>query len=345
MVINSGIVLDYVTNFGVSEVKVLALSSSGTTINSNQTNPYGIFSVDIGNYIGDITYIPVKESFIGLTKRHKSYVPWIDLYLINNNSVQESGVSQVNNYNLPLSTSSKIRSAVSNKANLYVITEGGLDIVDLNTYTNVGYVNYSGGFTTIDFYNTQKVEFGVLLGTTNSGACEFLFPTNYSTESRDLTSLLKTKFKSDSLLYDLQSDKVNCISRNYFNEFVIGTESGIDYYSRSGVHYYHNYGNNIETNCCYITDSGDVYYSPTNSGLYVKYGPIIANWDSVDYIISLTGIPSFNILTDKINSIDVKTISGENYVYLATQSGLLWYKDIKTDLNLTASGARLYNNI
>lgn len=345
MVTNSGIVLDYTTNVGIFNAKVVALTSSGAVLATVSTDPCGVFSANIGEHTGEVIYIPVKENYGGLTKQHKSYIPWIDLYLLSSNDIQPSGISYINSYNLPLSTSSRIRNAVSNKVNLYAITEGGLDIIDLNTYTNVGYINYSGGFTAIDFYTNEKIELGVLLGTSNSGVCEFIFPATYDIENRDKTFLLKTKFKSDSILYDIQSDKVDCISRNYFNDLIIGTESGVDYYSRSGVHYYHSYGSNIGTTCCHITDSGDLYYSPANSGIYIKFNPILDDWFTVDYIVEVGGTPDFGILTNKINNIDVKTISGENYIYLATASGVLWYKELKTDLNLTANEAKIYNEI
>lgn len=133
------------------------------------------------------------------------------------------------------------------------------------------------------------------------------------------------------------------MDRSYTNDVVIGTISGVDYFTPSGVRYFHDFLAPIGVTACAVSDLGDVYYSPTNSGLYVKYSPN-SDWTEPDYKVELSGIYPFPIQSNIINDIKLTSISGQNIIFLATRSGLLCYEEYRSNLNISAANAKIFNN-
>lgn len=346
MVIVSGLVLDYFTNKGVADALVYAVSASGSSILiSGNTSPIGSFELNVPTTTQDVVYFAESTlDRVGYSRQFKPYIQYVNLYLRQTDHIPSvSGGIFTNCYNAMLTTASKVDHILNSPTHLYVVTEGGLDIIDLNNNLNVGYIIYSGGFTDISLNRNISSGNQVLLGTTNSGVLQFTVPETYNLLSRDLTNSLYQKYNTSS--GTLTSNYVNCIHQSEMGDIIIGTTSGIDYFTPSGIRYYTNYSGSVGTTACFVSNSGDIYYSPTNSGLYVKSGTIVSNWTTPDYMVVLsgTGVNPFPLLSNYINDVSVTTESDGNTVFIATLSGLLVYKE-ESDLNLSASGAKLFRN-
>lgn len=346
MVTNSGLVLDAVTHQGIYGVAVYSFSPTQSgIIGLYNTEPNGYFSVVVPD-TGDVIFAPYLNGYLGYSCRLATNVSPILLYMHKTNSIPDaSGIGNLILQNRAHTTSSNIRDVQHSPTELYCITEAGLDIIDSNSLLNVGYITYTDGFSCLNVSPLYSVRSGVLLGTTNSGVLEFSIPSSgYSIDSRNLNSLLKVKYNTQS--QSITSNNIQCVHKSEVGGTVFGTLSGIDHYTARGAHWKHTFASGIGVTACRISDYGDVYYSPTGSGLYVKYGPITADWSVPDYIISISGTGSnpFPLLTGKINDIKLTSISGANEVILATASGLIVYEENRSNLNISASGAKLLRN-
>lgn len=343
MVTKSGIILDYDTNEGVSGALLHVYTSTGTTLlTSTGCSPIGTFTVTIPDSVdSDLIYVPLFPNKRGYTRQLSKNNNFINLYLRN-----VSGVPDIENLNLSLHntglvTSLIVRDIISSPTHYYVVTDNGLDIIDVNTLFNVGYITRSGGFTSIALDRTISTSSGVYLGTTNSGVYKFNIPATYNINNRDISSLLSSAYSVQQS--NLLSNTVQCLHINKRGELAVGTPSGIDFLSISGRRS-HSYNTWSGTSDVFVSDYGDLYYSPTGSGLHVKYAPIAGNWVSPDYyiILSGTGPNAFPLLSNYINDIAVTSVSGDtnNHVFLATQSGLMFFQE-DANLNTSAANAKL----
>lgn len=340
MATNSGIVLDYFTNMPISNVVVVSETLISGLYSQTTSYPDGRFSLNCPTS-GYITYMPIKNGYIGYSTTLPYNESNFSLYMRTEpNIFSLSGTGYLNLNMATLFTGQTVTDIKSSPSHIYITTLGGLDILDINTYDNVGYVLYDSGFTCLSLNKDYTNKSSVLLGTSNSGVLDFPIPLTYS-GTINLTSLLKNKWNSDA--GNLTSNKVTCIDQTTSGTYLVGTNSGVDYFYRN-TRYSHNYGLNLDTKCCKISKFNDLYYSPTNSGLYVKYEPN-DNWIEPDYkvLISGTGVYPFPSLTNYINDVDIKSILGSNSVFIATNSGLLYYDENRLDLNISASGTKIIN--
>lgn len=346
MAISSGVVLDYFLNTGISDAIVLVYTITGSLYSQSKSNPDGTFNISIPDGYASLYYIPVKDGYIGYTMKYLSDDTIISLFLRQNTlgAPNISGTYSFTFDNDILYTGNTVRDIKASPCHIYVATNGGLDIIDINTIENVGYIVYSGGFNCIALNKGYCAKSPVLLGTTNSGVLEFPIPRSYDSSNKNQTNSLRLKWAASN--NRLLSNIVTSIDQNLTNNYVIGTVSGIDFYTTSGARYYFQYNSELDTDCCAISEFNDLYYSPTNSGVYVKYSPVTSNWSSVDYIVKLsgTGDNPFPLLSNYINDIAITSISGQNSVFLATQSGLVAYDENRSNLNVSASGAKLIRN-
>jgi hypothetical protein len=341
---SSGIVLDYFTEAPIPNACVLLYTTTGTSIySSTNTFPDGTFSINTPSSSSiNVCYVPLLKNYNGFSITIPNYETFITLYLKSDFSNQNISGTGVLNFNS--STLITGQHAIDIKANpcyIFVATLGGLDIIDINTFQNIGYV-LSSGISCISVNKNYCTDSPILMGSQSSGVLEINMPYNFTT--RDFTSLVRVKFSTAR--GNLSSNTVTCIDQTTDNAYLIGTDVGVDYITISGKKFSYYYGETINTNCCRISDFYDLYYSPEGSGMYAKYGPVASSWNTLDYIVKLsgTGDNPFPLQTNYINDIDIKSVSGSNSIFIATQSGLVYYDENRNDLNLTASGAKLIKN-
>jgi len=348
MVISSGIVLDSYSNVGVSGVTISVYSVTGTVVLATAIgDSNGYFEVDIPNSSTDFIYTPYKPGHKGFSRVCSPNLTYLNLFVNLEFPIQTySGTEILNLFNTGLVTSLVINDIAATPCNYYIATNNGLDIIDVNTLNNVGYFVRSGGYSSIALSRDSCTRSGVFLGTTNSGVYRFAPPQDFDLQSRSLSGSLFTLTNSISQ-GNLNSNNIQCLDINSRGERLIGTASGIEVITLSGRRS-HNYPTAIGTTACVLSNEGDVYYSPTNSGLYVKYSPIASDWVEPDYkvVLSGTGVNPFPLLSNYINSVRVTSVSGtsNNSVFLATRSGFIAYTE-DVNLNISASGSLLIRSL
>lgn len=347
MVTKSGIVLDYDTNLGISGAVIHVYTVTGTNIlTSGVCSPVGTFSIDIPDSVSsNLIYIPVKYNYRGYSRQFDTNVSFLNLFLRSVIAPISVNTVNLNLYNTGLVTSVQVRDIVSTPTHYYIITDNGLDVIDANTLYNVAYSTRSGGYTSIALDRNISTSSGVYLGTESSGVYTFNIPNEYDLNDRDISSLIGGIYTLTS--GNILSNNIECLHLNSRGELGVGTLSGIDFYTISGRKS-HTYVSWTGTNAIFVSDYGDLYYAPTNSGLHVKYGSIGSNWTNPDYyvILSGTGPNPFPLLSNYINDISITSISGDqnNCVFVATESGLMYYQE-DSNLNISASGAKLIRSI
>lgn len=319
MISISGTVKDYFSGVGISGAEVNSISVTGTSFFDSVTSSGGgQFNIEVPNS-GQVIYIPYKQGFRGYTKQLANFVDDVDLYLRSGTSAAPtvSGSVFASIYDAVLTTSTDVRDVKSTPCHAVAITSAGVDIFDPTSKTNIGYISRSGGYSAVYVDPNICQDVQVYLGTATSG----LFRLDLEENSGDLSSFLVPSFSTASL-------NIRTLDGNSSGDLAIGTASGIDVVTSSGI-FSHNSGTPVET--CKIDESGDLYYSPTGSGLYVKYGPIGASWSSPDYVLNDSSIPS--ILSNIVNDIEIVTVvSGNNFVFLATNSGINTYEEVRATI-------------
>jgi len=342
---SSGIVLDFYTNYPIEGATILLGVSGTMPYSSAVSSPIGTFTLSSpSDPYAEISTLPIKIGYIGYSSVLSNSDSFITLYL--REEIQErvniSGVGNLNFFESTLVTGQKINDIKASPYYIFVATVGGLDIVEINTLKNVGYIKYDGGISCISLNKNYSNDSEILLGTSNSGVVYFSLP--YTWSGRNLSSRLRQKWSATQA--KLTSNYVTCIDQTISGEYLIGTNSGIDYYNISGTRYKHEYGMELNTDCCKISEFNDLYYSPRESGVYIKYGTPLVDWTFPDYTVTLSGTGSypFPLLSNKINDIDLKSVSGSNSVFIASLSGLLYYDENRFNLDATASGAILITN-
>lgn len=348
MALVSGILLDYYTNEYVPNANVYAFTTSGgDLIGSTTADPVGMFSLDVPVSSGKISYVAsVSSHDVSYSVSYEPYNNFINLFVRSSTSpgLTISGGAHFNINNSMLTTSAKVVQLLPTVSNMFAATVAGLDIIDFNTNSNVGYVERDGGFTSLVFIRNNSLGGDLLLGTSNSGVYRLELPVIFDSNSRDYTNSIGGIYSYSTS--GLTSDNIMCMNSNSNDDILIGTDSGIDYYTNSGTtRYYLDYIGITGTSCCFISEYGDLYYSPVGSGLHVKYGPITDNWYSPDYVVveSGTGDYDFPLESNYINDVSVTSMSGGNHVFVASTSGFLYYEEA-VDLNISASGSTLITN-
>lgn len=223
-----------------------------------------------------------------------------------------------------LITSTGVNSITSNACYVFVATSSGLDIFDPDSKSNLAYALVSGGCNDIYVGFEKCYDSNVFIATSLSGVVGLYFNEN---SSNNITSSISGVYSNPTIPYN----NVTCLDLNSSGEFAIGSVSGISYINTSGSVYNHVFTTAVDS--CKITQSGDVYYSPSNSGLYVKYAPITSNWSSPDYILNNLSTPSLSGNT--VNDIEVvyNSISGSYELFLATNSGAALISENRSNIS------------
>lgn len=325
----SGIVYDYFTNLPVSGVDILVFGVTTTgLVQSGISNSVGEFSFSTFSGVGageEIVYYPRLSGYVGYTKQIYEYIDDVNLYV--REKTYTSQADFINLTNSFLHGSTVVADLEVSPCYYFITTSGGLDIVDLNSNLNVAYASLSGGFTCVGLDENVCSSQEILLGTNGDGVYSYTLP---DTEflSQNITSEVLPFYTAAS--GDLTSNVIDCIDLDFeTSRNLVGTESGVDYHS-GATRYFSSYGSAVNTTACKLTSSGDVYYSPTDSGIYAKYGLINADWGSPDYSLDSTTTPALS--GNLVNDIDVTQVSGLNYVYLATNSGVFIYEEDRNDI-------------
>lgn len=313
----SGTVKDYLSGLTISGAEVNVISVTGTTFFDSVTSSGGgKFNIDVPNS-GQVIYVPYKENYRGYTRQLENYVDDVTLYLRSGTSTPAtvSGSVYASLYDAVITTSTDVREVKTTPCHAIAITSAGVDIFLPDTKTNLGYVSRSGGYSAVYVDPNSCEEVEIYLGTSTSG----LFRLDLEDNEGDLQSFAFQSYSTSSL-------DIRAIDGNSQGDLVIGTASGVDLVTASGIFSY-NLGSPV--NVCRVTDEGDVYYSPVGSGIHVKYGPIGASWTVPDYNLDSQSTP--NLLSDLINDIEVvSVVSGNNSVFLATSSGINVYEENRT---------------
>lgn len=343
MITVSGLVLNYLNDLPIPYCNVFITNSGSTALYSGVTNEAGLYTITgietpVLEYL---TYFGEKIGYRSYTRTLTNRVTEVTLHLQPvANLITGSGTSIAQMLPTAFTTSTNIRQLKNTPTHLYAVTDDGLDIIDRNSLVNSAYLLYSGGLTCITLDDRACAVSGIQVGTSNSGVYQFTIPDFINLENKNITSSLVRKF-AVGFGAGLTSNFINCIDRNYHGEFIVGTSSGIDYFTTTNARYSTTFTGALGVTACAISEHGDLYYSPTNSGLYVKYSGS-SNWTDPDYIVNVGS--SFPIQSNLVNDIKLTSISGQNIIFLATPSGLLYYQEDRNDINATGSGASILNN-
>ena len=329
MVNISGSVYDYYTNLPVSGINILTFDSSQQLLASGVSNASGIYTISYSNFSGGInTYVPISSGYVGYSRSIEDYVSPIDLIIRNKN--YSTDAENINLVDSVLKTSWNVIEGKGNLCNVFVTTDNGLDIIDPNTFSNKGYITISGGFNSLGLSRNECSDSFLYLGTSISGVYRYLIPEEFNQNNQ--TNSLQL-FKQ---VPDINSNTITALDRNESNTVSVGTISGLDIIFEDNTRYKTQFDNSISS--VFLTQSGDVYYSPQGSGLYVKYLPA-SDWNNPDYVLDLSSTPSLPGLV--VNDIEVQTSPSGNYVYLATNSGVFTYWENRN--NIASSEVRVYN--
>jgi len=220
-----------------------------------------------------------------------------------------------------LVTSTGVNDIDSNPCYVFIATTSGIDVFNPDYLENKAYSFIIGGCTSISVQN-DRCEGDVYLGTNNSGVLGF-------TMDDSLSGNISGSVSGIYSYPDLVSNTVHCLSFNNEQGLAIGTSSGVTYITTSGNIYDHVFSGGVTS--CMLTSSGDLYYSPTSSGVYAKYGPITSGWSSVDYMLNTSSVPALSGVY--INDMEYKSTSSGNQVFLATNSGITMYDENRSNIS------------
>lgn len=339
MATSSGVVLDYLSNLAVRDATVYLFDSANTLYATALTNPQGVFSISKPATPQQLTYTAHKDGYNSFSLNLNQASSFVTLNLNPQNPISVSG-SILSVRKAAISTGSEVKDVKETPVHFYVLTEGGLDVVERSSLENVAYLQGTD-FSSIGLLRGVTSSSGVLIGTT-SGVLEFKVPTTYTGGS--LQSLITNKFNVAN--GRLLTNNPLKISKNIGGDTVIATSSGIDYINIFGTRYFSQFPSNINVTALALAEDGSIYYSPSNSGVYVKSAPITANWTLPDYQVLLSGTGSypFPLLSNYINDIEISVTPSGNSVALATRSGIVIYDEYLPNLNISASGAKLIRN-
>jgi hypothetical protein len=315
MITVSGIVKDLDTGTPVSGATVYSilytdnfLSSSGVTSSS------GTFSITVPS--GLVSFIPFKENYWGHAKTLEYVGGVLDLNLSSGIELPQSeGRMFTHLIDSSLVTSTNVLDSETNFDYIFAITDYGLDILDRWSLRNSGYLINSGGFSCISLDKSSSNVVDVYLGTT-SGVGVLSYSGSGKQSLNDSFEILYSGLDA------------TCIS-SIEDSILVGTSSGITLIS-GGTSYSHL--TNTSTEACLLLDSGDIYYSPAESGIYCKYSPVSSDWTSPDYLLDSNSIPS--ILSNKVNDIEIGVpTSGNLSIFLATSSGISIYDENRSAIS------------
>lgn len=318
MISVSGTVRDYNTSIGISGAQVYSMGPTDFNFFDSVTSSGGgKFNINIPSSGTQVIYLPYKQGYKGYSRQLLGFVDDVDLFLRSGTSAppSASGAVFASLVDAVLTTSNDVIDVKTTPCHAIAITSAGVDIFDPDTKTNIGYVARSGGYSAVYVDPDTCNEVQVYLGTSTSG----LLRLDLEDNTGNLEGFVIPSYGTLSL--DIRS-----IKGNSSGNLVIGSSIGVDIVTSSGI-FSHNTGVSVEA--CLVNEAGDVYYSPVGSGVYVKYGPIGSSWTVPDYILDSSSTPS--LLSNTIHDIEtVPVVSGNDYVFLATSSGVNTYEEDRT---------------
>lgn len=327
-----GRVLDFFSDLPVSGVEVFVLGTvTSGVLASGVTTSSGTW--DFPTISGTeelIIYYPLSSGTVGYSRAIERHVDNVDLYI---RTLSYSGISPAFSFTpTSLLTSWNVLDIVTTPCHLYVITDNGLDIVDSNTLENVNSTRISGGVTSIAVYREQCENQELYICLPESGVYSYSLSGSFPSESI-LNEMLLVYSEPDIL-----SNNISFMDKNFNNDLALASESGVDFYpGAASVRSFSQYPAAIGNTAIRVSTSGDVYYSPTNSGLYVKYAPN-ANWTSPDYFLNSSTTPALS--GNIINDLELQVTTSGYIVYLATNSGITIYEEDRN--NISASPVKYF---
>jgi hypothetical protein len=324
----SGKVLNYLNDVPVSGVNVIILGTvtsgalaSGITSSSGTWNCPTVSGTD-----SLIIYYPSLSGYVGYTRTLERYLDNIDLYV--KPKAYITPTESIDFFDTPLKTSWTVSGLITTPCDAFIITDNGLDIIDSNSITSRSYLKISGGLLDVGVCREICGDQTVYLSVPNSGIYLYDF-TSESPAAISASSLVTFRQVPNIL-----SNNINKVSKNYSNDLALGSISGVDFITGdTQIRSYTQYGSAIGNTSLKLNNEGDVYYSPTGSGLYVKYTPS-GNWTSPDYFINNTSTPS--ISGNTINDLEVIPTSSSYLIIMATNSGISVMDENRSNISLSS---------
>lgn len=320
-----GRVLDYFTDTPVSGVNVFVLGTSTSgVLASGITSASGNW--DFPSISGTdtlVNYYPSLSGHVGYSRLIERYVDNIDLYI--RAQSYSSSVSTINFFNTALKTSWNLNSITTTPCNLFVTTDNGLDIIDNNTLENVNTTRISGGISALAVDRTSCDNQELYFCIPESGVFSYSLSGNFPADSILNNTLLA--YEEPNIL----SNNVTFMDKNFNNDLALASESGIDFYPGDvSIRKFTQYPSALNNTALKLNNNGDIYYSPTNSGLYVKYSPS-SDWSSPDYILDSSTTPALS--GNIVNDLEIQTTSSGCTVFLATNSGITIYEENRSNIS------------
>lgn len=306
------------TDAAASGVSVYALPLiSNTIVATGISDGAGDYSLQHSSS-GNILYVPYASGYTGYARVLSSEVLSIPLWVASGSSIPDATSNFIiNTFGATLVTSPNVVDLITTPCQIFALTDGGLDVVDVNGFCHKAHL-FSDALTAIWLPRETCSNFTVVLGTVSNG----LYHLDWTDTIQGDLSTVAVKRPG----YSLNSSGVTGIAGNTLGDLLVATTSGLTFIDRSEQSYFCNFSGGVSA--VLVTPSGDLYYSPVGSGLYGKRGPVTANWEDPDFILSTSG----DLLRNNIiNDIVVTNQSGVNEVFLASPSGVSYFSEHYAD--------------
>ncbi len=211
----------------------------------------------------------------------------------------------------------------------YAVTSSGLSIIDLETGSNVSYINNREGFTTI-WGNDDTIYVG-----TYGDGLKYIDKTTISGNS-DSPYDLSLSLVDYSYYYNVTSDYIKYIHGNE-DTLTVVTASGVDILN-NGPNGYKSYFYNENVTKCFMTTASETYYiirETADEGIFRLDSPK-CDWTVPDASYK----PGQSFLPTGIGSNDVfvtvKTSANKtnNTMFVATTSGAYVFDEETTEYDL-----------
>lgn len=308
-----GRVLDYFTETPVSGVDVFVLGNvtsgvlaSGTTTSSGTFNFTTISGSD-----DFLTFYPSLSGYVGYSRFVERYLDNIDLYVKPKTYI--STISSFEFFDSPLKTSWNVNKLTTTPCELFALTDNGFDVIDSNTLQNVCSTVISGGVNTLGIFRQQCDDQLLYFTVPSSGVYSYTLSGSYN-----LNNILDEATLTYEGPTSLLSNNVILLDKNESNDLAIVSDSGIDYYDGAlSTRSFSQFTTPVDS--IQVSTSGDLYYSPSGSGIYVKYKPT-SNWTSEDYFLNSTTTPALS--GNVVNDLEVLNTPSGYTLFLATNSGV-----------------------
>lgn len=204
-----------------------------------------------------------------------------------------------------LSLSGNYTKTSSDEDRFYIVGDTGLEIINKQSGLSVGFLAFSGGFTSV----WAEDDGFVFLGS-SSGLYSFPKPANFGL-GYDFSNQLAYDSRSEDLLSE-DIFAVDGITRDYL---VVASASGVDVFIKGSGHFQ---GTALfPVTSLKVVSNGDIIYGG-NFGIAFKDSPINAGWTTPDNLVVEPVLPS-----SSVTDLDAEFNDGELFVAVTTISGVL----------------------